>query len=772
MYKKVLLPIFLLFFIFKLTANAQDADPYMGLIPAPVSVKKAPGEFVLSQQTVLLADTVTDKAVVFLADYLQNKAVLVIKPQVYTGQATNNSIIITSAGADALPAQGYRLIITSQNITIVGKGAGIFYGIQTLIQLMPLERSATVRLACAQIEDYPRFGYRGLHLDVARHFFSVEFIKKYIDLMARYKLNNFHWHLTDDQGWRIEIKKYPKLTEIGSRRTETLIGNYHDRTPQQFDNTPYGGFYTQDEIRDVIKYAAARYVNVIPEIEMPGHSDAALAAYPEYGCNIPESYTVSGTWSERHDVYCPTDATFNFLQDVLTEVIDLFPSKYIHIGGDEVAKDDWQNSKFAQQLIKKLKLKDEKELQSYFVKRIEAFVNSKGRTVIGWDEVLDGGIAPNVTIMSWRGEAGGIAAARQSHDVIMTPSSMGLYLDHAQGRLGTEPVGIGSYKPLSMIYAYNPTPAVLTPDQQKYIIGVQANLWTEYIATEKKVEYMVLPRILALSEIGWTSLANKNYKDFLETRLPQQLAWLDKNNFNYRVPEVIGARDTIIFGNQLPVNLKAPVSTAKVYYTIDGYTPGETDLEFTKPITYNVPPEQYRELQSIAITPTGKRSDILHTVVYNKQPFPPVNFSGTTPGLKYQLFTGVDFTSTNQLNPAVNSVPDSTLIAHSFNVNPFRKNDQPFGLIYNGYIRIDADGVYGFSTLSDDGSMLLIDDYPVVDNDIRHAAIEKGGSVPLLKGFHKFTLKYFNVGISSTLRVFMTIPGKPKGELSPDSLFN
>jgi hexosaminidase len=373
--------------------------------------------------------------------------------------------------------------------------------------------------------------------------------------------------------------------------------------------------------------------------------------------------------------------------------------------------------------------------------------------------------------MSWRGEEGGIAAARQSHDVIMTPSSMGLYLDHAQGRLGTEPVGIGSYKPLSMTYAYNPTPAVLTPEQQKYIIGVQANLWAEYIATGSKVEYMILPRALAMAEVGWTPLANKNYKDFLETRLPQRLAHLDKNNYNFRVPEVIGAKDTIIFGSQLTVNLKAPVTTAKVYYTNDGYNPGNTDLEFNQPVTYNVPPDQYRELKSIAITPTGKRSDILRTVVYNKQPFAPVNYTGTATGLKYQLFTGTLFSSTNQLNMPAGGIID-TLVTRTFNVNNFRKNNQPFGLIYNGYIRIDEDGMYGFSTLSDDGSVLLIDDVPVVDNDIKHAAIEKGGSVPLLKGFHKFTLKYFNVGITGSLRVFMTIPEKPKGELSPESMFN
>lgn len=768
MYKKLFLPILFFFSFVSITANAQDNDPYLSLIPAPVSVKKLSNDFILNQQTVLVADSIANKAVVFLADYLQKKAGLNIKPQPYTGQVINNGIIITSAGSDALPAEGYRLLITPQNITIVGKVAGIFYGMQTLLQLLPLEHGTAMRLPGAEIEDYPRFKYRGLHLDVSRHFFSVEFIKKYIDLMATYKLNNFHWHLTDDQGWRIEIKKYPKLTSVGSIRPETLIGYYHDRTPQQFDNTPYGGYYTQDEAREVIKYAADRYINIVPEIDLPGHSKAALTAYPEYGCNIPSSYNVSGTWSERHDVFCPSEATFSFLNDVLTEIIDIFPGKYIHIGGDEVAKDDWKNSRLAQQVMRANKLKDEQELQSYFVKRLEAMVNTKGRTAIGWDEVLQGGIAPNVTIMSWTGETGGIAAARQSHDVIMTPSNMGLYLDHAQGKLGNEPVGIGSYKPLSMIYAYNPTPAVLTPEQQKYIIGVQANLWTEYIATEKKVEYMVLPRMLALSEIGWTPLANKNYQNFTEVRLPKHLARLDKNGFNYRVPEVIGAKDTIIFGTQLNVNLKAPVSTATVYYTIDGYNPRETDLEYTKPMTYNVPADQFRELKTIAITPTGKRGDVVRTVVYNKQPFLPVVFSGTATGLKYQLFNGT-FNSTTQLNTAA---PLDTLIAKSFNVQPFRTGNKPFGIVYNGYINIEADGVYGFSTLSDDGSVILIDDQIVVDNDGKHALFEKGGAVPLQKGFHKFTLKYFNVGITGSLRVFMTIPGKPKGELSPESMYN
>jgi len=768
MYKNIALSISILLVCFAVNANAQGTDPYMGIVPAPVSVKKASGEFILSQRTMLLADSLSNRAVQFFTAYLHSKLMLHNEVKLNSGESIANSVVFTEKGTEGLPDQGYRLTITPQQIIVAGKGAGLFYGIQTLLQLIPVDHGAAIKLPCVQIEDYPRFGYRGFMLDVCRHFFSVEFVKKTIDMMAYYKLNNFHWHLTDDQGWRIEIKKYPRLTEIGSQRAQTVIGNYHDRTPQQFDNTPYGGYYTQDQVREVVKYAADRYITVVPEIEMPGHSMAALAAYPELSCDPNKPYKVYETWGVVRDVYCPSDKTFDFLQDVLTEVMELFPSKYIHIGGDEVPKEAWKSSAFCQKLIKKLKLKNEEELQSYFIQRIEKFVNSKGRSIIGWDEILEGGLSPNATVMSWRGEEGGIAAARQSHSVIMTPSSGGLYLDHAQSHAG-EPVGIGGYTPLSATYSYNPTPAVLTADQQKFIMGVQANLWTEYIPTEPKAEYMLYPRLLALSEVAWTPLANKNFKDFSEVRLPGQLAFLDKNNYNYRVPSVIGTQqDTIMFGSSLNVALKSPVAGAKVFYTIDSYTPRETDIEFNSPVTYNVPQDQYRDLQTIVITPSGKRSQVTHTVMYNKAPLAPVTYQGNATGLKYQFMQGT-FASTNDLTKA--AVIDSG-IAKSFNPSVLRKNNPGFGVIYNGFIRIDADGLYQFSTRSDDGSVLVIDDQPIVNNDGRHPVAEQGGAVALQKGYHKFTLKYFDAGAVSALRVYITTPGKPKGELSPDALYN
>lgn len=749
-------------------ASAQDTNPNANIIPAPVSIKKTGGFFTLSRETIIQADSPANKAVLFFSAALQNNWGLHYDIAKTDSTLQTNVIRLTSNGADALPAEGYHISITSQKITVIGKGAGLFYGLQTLTQLLPAEKTATTKIPCVEIDDYPRFGYRGLHLDVSRHFFSVDFIKKYIDLMATYKLNTFHWHLTDDQGWRIEIKKYPLLTQIGSKRAQTMVGNFHDSDPQQFDNTPYGGYYTQEEVKDVIKYAADRYINIVPEIEMPGHSVAAIAAYPGLSCDPTKTYKVAETWGGFDDVYCPSDYTFNFMEDVLTEVMELFPSKYIHIGGDEVSKAAWKQSAFCQKLIKKLKLKDEEGLQSYFIQRIEKFVNSKGRSIIGWDEILQGGLAPNATVMSWRGEAGGIAAAKQHHNVIMTPASGGLYFDHAQAKGNNEPLGIGGFSPVSTVYAYNPVSLQLAPDQQKYILGVQANIWAEYIATENKVEYMLLPRLLALSEIAWTPLVSKNYKDFAETRVPVHLAKIDAQGLDYRVATPFGITDTIMTGSKFSFNLKSPVAGAKIYYTIDGYKPRETDLECNGQINISIPDNSTRELQTIVVTPSGKRSAITRTLMYNKAPLPPATYTGTAEGLKYVLHSG-SFTNTEQIDNG--PVIDTGAIKH-FGTAAFRSKSRNFGVIYNGYIRIDADGKYSFTSASGDGSVVLIDDQLVVANDGKHSLFEQGGDIDLLKGYHKITVKYFFVGAANSLRVYITPPGKPKTEVQPDTLFN
>ncbi|HEY2583147.1 MAG TPA: family 20 glycosylhydrolase, partial [Mucilaginibacter sp.] len=537
------------------------------------------------------------------------------------------------------------------------------------------------------------------------------------------------------------------------------------RMPQQFDNTPYGGYYTQDEIRDVVKYAADRYINIVPEIEMPGHSLAALAAYPELSCDSTKTYEVAETWGVFKEVYCPSEKTFSFLEDVLTEVIDLFPSKYIHIGGDEVPKDAWKQSAFCQNLIKQLNLKDENELQSYFTQRIEKFVNSKGRSIIGWDEILEGGLSPHATVMSWRGEEGGIAAAQQSHDVVMTPINQGMYISTPEEKTKDN---MGQYVSLKKTYSYNPVPATLTPEQQKYIIGVQACMWAEHLNSEFKAEHLMLPRMLAMAEVGWTKFDNKNYRDFADVRLPHHLAMFDKAGLEYYIPGAIGTQDTIMFGSQINVNLAPSVTGAKVFYTIDGTDPGKTDIEYNTPMTYNIPAGQNRELKTIVITPAGNRSQITRAIAYNVAPLKSVNFRGSPIGLKYKLFKG-KFASTNELDNA--AVVDSGIVK-DLDVSVFKKNYPAFGLVYSGYFHVDSDGDYGFSTQSANGSVLLIDDQLVVDNDGRHRLYEQGGSVALQKGFHKLTIKYFNSGAKGSLKIFEISPGAAKTEILAGSISN
>ena len=423
----------------------------------------------------------------------------------------------------------YTLTVTPESIRVEGDTYnGTFYGIQSLIQLLPLKVASSLSIPAVTILDSPRFSYRGMHLDVGRHFFPVSFIKKYIDYIALHKMNYFHWHLTDDQGWRIEIKKYPELTEIGSCRNGTIIGH---SPGVGSDHIRYCGFYTQDEIKEVVKYAAARYITVVPEIEMPGHSEAALTAYPFLGCSGTGSYKVQESWGIFKNVYCAgKDSTFNFIQDVLNEVIALFPSNLIHIGGDECPKTNWKSCVDCQGRIKAEGLKDEYELQSYFIRRIEKYLNSKGRNIIGWDEILEGGLAPNATVMSWRGEEGGIAAAKQLHHVIMTPASH-VYFDHSQVRKD-DYLNIGGYLPLEKVYSYEPVPKELNQEQGKRVLGAQANVWTEYMKYPWKVEYMIFPRMSALSEVLWSAKENRNWPSF-KKRLQDQFKRYDLWKANY-----------------------------------------------------------------------------------------------------------------------------------------------------------------------------------------------------------------------------------------------
>ncbi len=420
-----------------------------------------------------------------------------------------------------------------------------------------------------------------MHLDVGRHFFSVDFIKKYIDMMSMLKMNTFHWHLTEDQGWRIEIKKYPKLNEIAAFRKETLIGHYSDQ-PHQFDGKKYGGYYTQEQIKDIVAYAAKRQIDVIPEIEMPGHSVAAISAYPELGCT-GKQIDVATKWGVFDDIYCTKESTFNFLEDVLDEVMALFPSKYIHIGGDEAPKTNWKSCPNCQKLIKKENLKDEHGLQSYFITRMEKYINAKGKQIIGWDEILEGGLAPNATVMSWRGINGAVTAAKQHHDVILTPGSH-CYFDHYQSTNENEPVAIGGFLPLEKVYSFNPIPEELTAEESKYVLGAQGNVWTEYMQTEDKVEYMLFPRIVALSEVVWAKPENKNYESF-KSRLIQYQKRLDLLDVNYanHLYEISGKLNTTKEG--LTYTLEASSKDESIRYTTDGTTPNIDSPLYDGPIS-------------------------------------------------------------------------------------------------------------------------------------------------------------------------------------------
>lgn len=510
-------------------AQAQNIN----IIPKPSSVNPLGGFYTLNNGSVININIPAVKELGFLNDYLQK----------YYGFTLRSNLIKSNYTSASKIEGAYSLSVTTKEINIEADNTvGIFYGIQSFIQLLPSTPSASLNIPCVKIEDAPRFSYRGMHLDVGRHFFEVDFIKKYIDFIALHKMNTFHWHLTEDQGWRIEIKKYPKLTQVGAYRNGTIIGN-HPGTGNE--NVQYGGYYTQKQIKEIVQYATERHITIIPEIELPGHSSAAIAAYPQLSC-FPQEATqkakgstwngdstgkqVQQAWGVFEDVFCPSEYTFHFLEDVLNEVMELFPSKYIHIGGDECPKQSWKRSEFCQKLIKEKGLKDEHGLQSYFIQRIEKYLNLKGRQIIGWDEILEGGLAPNATVMSWRGEEGGIAAAKQKHNVIMTPGQW-CYFDHSQTK-NKDSITIGGYTSVAKVYSYEPYSPKLSAEDTKYIIGAQGNVWTEYMKYDTKVEFMIFPRMSALSEVLWSKKEDRDWNDF-QSRLTEQFKRYDLWQVHY-----------------------------------------------------------------------------------------------------------------------------------------------------------------------------------------------------------------------------------------------
>ncbi len=574
-----------------LTAFSGKESPkqtLLNIIPKPEHVTTYAGNFRLDKHTRILVEDTADLKFEsrYLADIIKKHTGY--EPEIVSASKGKNAIILRLVPGVSKNVEGYQLKVEKGRIFILApKSAGIFYGIQSLLQLFPpsfytSNHKKYLEVPQLFIQDAPRFSYRGMHLDVSRHFFPPSDIKRYIDLLAMYKFNTFHWHLTDDQGWRIEIKRYPKLTKIGAWRDSTLIGRYGLK-PVRYDKKRYGGFYTQAEVRNIVRYAAQRHITIIPEIEMPGHSEAALAAYPQFACT-PGPFHVGTTWGGFKDIYCPKEKTFHFLEEVLTEVMAMFPSKYIHIGGDEVPKERWKSSKLSQQIIKKYGLENEEGLQSWFIGRIGKFLNAHGRKMIGWDEILEGGLSPHATVMSWRGIKGGIEAARQGHDVIMTPGGY-TYFDHYQANPKFQPLAIGGFTTLKKVYSYEPVPKVLNTAEAKHILGAQGNVWTEYIPDYKKVQYMVLPRMAALAEVVWTPAKEKNWPDF-QRRIHEHFLIYKALGYNYCLGSYkveIVVQDSTKTG--IKVALQSEIYHPDIRYTLDGSSPILQSKKYTKPFT-------------------------------------------------------------------------------------------------------------------------------------------------------------------------------------------
>lgn len=566
--------------------QAEEPGSTIAIIPAPTKLMQGEGSFQLAAGAQISIPT-EDASWAKPAEYLREQIRRATGYQIKVVQEAGTAIAFELDEKLTEP-EAYQLIVEKDGITIrAGHSQGAFYGVQTLLQLLPpaiYSKDQLLKLPISipsvEVEDSPRFAYRGMHLDVGRHFYGPQEVKRFIDLLALHKYNTFHWHLTEDQGWRIEIKKYPKLTEVGGFRKETLVGHYSDQ-PHQFDGKPYGGFYTQEEVKEIIAYAQDRFITIIPEIELPGHAQAAIAAYPELGCK-EEKLEVMTLWGVSENVYCPTEYTFNFLEDVIDEVTQLFPSEYFHIGGDECPKKQWEESAFCQQLIREQGLKDEFELQSYFIKRVEKMLTARGKRLIGWDEILEGGLAPNATVMSWRGIAGGIEAAKEGHDVIMTPTSH-CYLDYYQSQNEDEPLAIGGYLPIEKVYEFEPIPADLPADKQHHIIGAQANIWTEYIPNQAQLDYMTYPRACAMAEVLWSRKEQRNFQDF-SGRLIEHFPRLNAYGVDAatRVFDPGGKIETA--NGIVKVSLSNLHSDHTLRYTLDGSAPTANSPQYEGPI--------------------------------------------------------------------------------------------------------------------------------------------------------------------------------------------
>ena len=711
----------------------------ISIIPKPARVEIRTGAFVIDAQTSVVVEESSaplEPVAQFLAATLRVSTgfALPVVRSADPAKAQDAIVFAPAAPGPETEGESYRLVVERDRVQIASGGpAGAFYAVQTLLQLLPSECEYGTavygirwRVPCVLIEDRPRFRWRGMHLDVGRHFFPKQFVERYIDLIARYKMNIFHWHLTEDQGWRIEIKKYPRLTDVGSWRKETLG-----------DGRPYGGFYSQDDIREVVAYARERFVTIVPEIEMPGHCTAALAAYPELSCT-GGPFSVAPGWHVFKDVYCAgNDRTFEFLQDVLTEVIALFPGPYIHIGGDEVPKDRWRECPRCQKRIKDEHLANEHELQSYFIKRIEKFVNEKGKRLVGWDEILEGGLAPNATVMSWRGVQGGIDAASSGHDVVMTPTS-DCYFDYAQGLSG-EPESFFGYLPLERVYSYEPVPAALSSDASRHVLGAQGNVWTEYIASDRHVEYMAFPRACALAEVVWSRPEGREYQEFL-SRLAVHFDRFRARGVNARINTPSGFEGAHILFHDTTVTVTGTVPGAVVRFTTDGSEPTPDSRLASSPLRV-LSSQEIKARTFLADGATSPVATGYYSIV-----------DSARSGADYQILRGARTESGTRFRLSLEGLVlsgDSTSVAFSGELLPARE------------------GLYTLTVSANDSATLVVDGFPLLHTTRTPDALQGAGRIQLDGRAHPFTLLLPRIGHDPYLDVQIEGPGLDRQSLPP-----
>lgn len=742
------------------------------MIPKPFKTRNEDGFFAINNHTRIIVPQ--DPEIQEIGKLLSEKIAvssglnLSVENQLDSKKDNTINLIIKDTDEELGP-EGYRISISPIAIYIKAwKLAGLFYSMQAFRQLFPPQFESTEivhgmnwKLPCLYIKDLPRFPWRGMHLDVCRHFFPKAVIKKYIDMMAFYKMNTFHWHLTDDQGWRIEIKKYPKLTKIGAWRVDRSGQNWNDRKPPKENEKPtYGGFYTQEDIKEIVAYAKSKYITIVPEIEMPGHAIAALAAYPELSCTGGPFHVMPGGYWPIRDIFCAgNEKTFEFLENVLSEVIELFPGEFIHVGGDEAHKENWAECKKCQKRIKEEGLKDEKELQSYFIKRIEKFLNAHDKRLIGWDEIFEGGIAENAAVMSWRGMAGGIAAAKTGHDVVMSPAPF-CYFDYYQGKHG-EPPAIGGYLPLDKVYSFEPIPKGIPGNKKEHILGAQGSMWTEHISTPEHLEYMLLPRMAAMAEVVWTDKKHRNFDNF-KKRMMDHYDRFALMNINYYIspPQNFGGREVVF--RKTKIELQNGVENSAILFTDDGTEPTIESEKYLKPILVN----RHMTLTARTILQNGRMSHPVSTYYFL--------VDHVLNGLHYKYFEG-DW----EHLPEFDSLePKKTGHIFDFELDKIEAEVDNFGVEFTGTIKIIEEGKYTFYLISENGHKLEIEDLQnsgkfktVVDTDSKQKKIKQSGSISLQEGKNQIKVSYFQKSGGQHFKVLYKGPGVEKQPIPPQYLY-